>query len=255
MLTASLDDTLRLWDTQTGAVVAVLCGHTSSVDCMAFSPDGHQVVSGSYDNTARLWDAQSGAELATLHGHEGAVNSVAFSPDGRQVVSGSDDHTVRLWDTQNGPELAVLRGHQGQVKRVAFSTDGRRIFSIADDITVRQWNVHSMQCIQVMEGFADIAALASRSEIFPFYLLATRKAEMLLQVFASYCTPAWLPVTPSLIASHPAGRCWAYSGGFAYSHLAIFQLEGAIDLTPAPRGQGAKEAERSSPKKPWWRFW
>jgi WD40 repeat protein len=54
-----------------------------SVNSVAFSPDGKQVVSGSYDKTVRLWDALAGAPLQTLEGHSGSVNSVAFSPDSK----------------------------------------------------------------------------------------------------------------------------------------------------------------------------
>ena len=54
-------------------------GHSDSVNSVAFSPDGKQVVSGSYDKTVRLWDAVTGALLQTLEGHSSSVDLVAFS--------------------------------------------------------------------------------------------------------------------------------------------------------------------------------
>ena len=78
-------------------------GHLSSVESVAFSPDGKLIVSGSGDETIRLWDAATGAlHGEPLEGHLGSVNSVAFSPDGKLVVSGSNDKTVRLWDVATG---------------------------------------------------------------------------------------------------------------------------------------------------------
>ncbi len=56
LATASLDRTIKLWDTATGQEVFTLRGHTSGVLCIAFSPDGRRIVSGSIDWTARVWD-------------------------------------------------------------------------------------------------------------------------------------------------------------------------------------------------------
>ena len=62
---------------------------TDVVLCIAFSPDGTRIVSGS--NSVRVWDAKTGEQLMELQGHSGDVASVAFSPDGNLIVSGSCD--------------------------------------------------------------------------------------------------------------------------------------------------------------------
>jgi WD40 repeat protein len=97
LASGSADNTIRLWDAASGALLRTLEGHTGDVNSVAFSPDGRLLASGSYDKTIRLWDAASGALLRTLEGHTRSVNSVAFSPDGRALASGSWDGTVRLW--------------------------------------------------------------------------------------------------------------------------------------------------------------
>ena len=70
VLTASNDNTARLWDAATGAELAVLRGHESEVRTAVFDRSGARVLTASEDNTARLWDAASGAELAVLRGHK-----------------------------------------------------------------------------------------------------------------------------------------------------------------------------------------
>ena len=123
VVTASSDNTARLWDAAAGKEIAVLRGHDNPVWSAAFSPDGTRVVTASDDNTARLWDAAAGKEIAVLRGHDNPVWSAAFSPDGTRVVTASSDSTARLWDAATGKEIAVLRGHDGLVRLAAFSPD------------------------------------------------------------------------------------------------------------------------------------
>ena len=83
---------------QTGIAETVLREHESSVESVAFSPDGKKTVTGSWDKTARIWNADGSGRPITLTGHEGGVESVAFSSDGTKVITGSRDKTARIWN-------------------------------------------------------------------------------------------------------------------------------------------------------------
>ena len=98
VVTTSNDPTAQLWDTQTGAALATLEGHTDRVLSAVFSSDGSHVLTASADHTARLWDAKTGDSLAILEGHTDEVLSAEFSPDGSRILTGSADQTARLWD-------------------------------------------------------------------------------------------------------------------------------------------------------------
>tara|TARA_B110000858_G_scaffold77533_2_gene89892 strand:- start:163 stop:894 length:732 start_codon:yes stop_codon:yes gene_type:complete len=98
IVSGSVDKTVRVWDSNTGALIRTLTGHTRPVMSVSFSPDGSRIVSGSSDDTVRVWDSNTGALIRTLTGHTSSVMSVSFSPDGTKIVSGSQDKTVRVWD-------------------------------------------------------------------------------------------------------------------------------------------------------------
>jgi WD40 repeat protein len=55
-LAVAVDRAVQLWDVATSKRVARLTGHEGKVRCLAFSPDGTRLASGSYDQTVRLWD-------------------------------------------------------------------------------------------------------------------------------------------------------------------------------------------------------
>jgi WD40 repeat protein len=122
-----------------GPKPGTLQGHTAYVKCLAFSPDGKTLVSGSHDKTVRVWDVAAGKEVAVFTGHTNGVAAVAFSPDGRTVASASADGTVRVLDAATGSELERFQGHTGGVLDVAFFPDGKTLLSCGVDKTIRRW--------------------------------------------------------------------------------------------------------------------
>lgn len=59
IVSASKDETLRVWDAETGALLRVLEGHTGEVNGCAVDPQGRWIVSASEDKTLRVWDVEA----------------------------------------------------------------------------------------------------------------------------------------------------------------------------------------------------
>ena len=151
VLTASLDRTLRLWDTIQGTQVTTIATDDEVRAC-ALSPDGRRVLSGSKNGDLCLWDIETGARLARFQGHSSPIVSCAFSPDGTEVVSGSIDRTVKLWNAIEDSHSGTARGHEGRVCAISFSRDGRSVASAGEDGTVRTWDAESGLADRVLVG-------------------------------------------------------------------------------------------------------
>jgi WD40 repeat protein len=94
LLTTASDDTLRIWDVQSGDRLATLSGHTSFVSGGAITPDGRHVVTGSADGTSKIWDAASGKLLATLLST--GSDWIVWTPDGYFDASGRGAHLLAM---------------------------------------------------------------------------------------------------------------------------------------------------------------
>ncbi|KAI1788443.1 WD40 repeat-like protein [Ganoderma leucocontextum] len=93
LISGSLDNTIKIWDIDTGNVQRTLFGHIEGV--WAVASDKLRLVSGSHDRTIKVWSREEGRCTATLVGHRGAVTCLALGED--RIVSGSDDGDVRVW--------------------------------------------------------------------------------------------------------------------------------------------------------------
>jgi WD40 repeat protein len=103
VVTGAGDDTIRVWDADTGRQRLCLA-HGGWIRDLALSPDGSRLVSSSLGDSVCLWDAATGRQIYRLagHGRRGGRRAVAFAPDGKSFLSWGDDMYLRKWDVRTG---------------------------------------------------------------------------------------------------------------------------------------------------------
>ena len=107
-VSASADNTLKVWDLERGRALPTLEGHSDSVNGVAVTGAGGRAVSASDDSTLKVWDLESGRALRTLAGHSDWVNGVALTKEGRRAVSASWDKTLKVWDLETAQCIATF---------------------------------------------------------------------------------------------------------------------------------------------------
>jgi WD40 repeat protein len=93
------------------------CPAISTVESVAFNPDGTQLATGAMNKTAQVWAMPSGRRLATFEEYHCYVWSVAFSPDGTLLATGSV--YAHIWDLSSGKLVTTLK-HYTRVLSIAF---------------------------------------------------------------------------------------------------------------------------------------
>ena len=157
-----------IYDIESGKVLDLFPMY--GVSCMAFSPDGKTLVSGSRQHHLVLWDIAAGEHLRTfINAYHSNVYSVAFSPDGKTLVSGHDNGFICLWEIATGKSsnyyfniwgeegTELMPYHIGAIRSITFSPDGKTLVILCKgrDDAVHLWDATTgryIRCLFVTGG-------------------------------------------------------------------------------------------------------
>lgn len=124
---------MRLFDAATGEQLRTLDAPkpVERLLCMAFSPDGRVIASGSCTGVLIIWEPHTGKLLRSVKHHSSAINTVLFSPDGRLLFEVRCDGLLACWrvadliDESKPEEALVMAALDGGENWLACSPDGR----------------------------------------------------------------------------------------------------------------------------------
>lgn len=127
VVTGGEDNTVRLWDMETGKELRIGNEHTGMVRHIAFASDNRQFLSAGADGMVCLWDADAGRLVDSKTGFRNGITCVAFSPDSRQALFGTADGAVHIWTLGGAGGLKRFSTQGVSVSAAAFAPDGRSL--------------------------------------------------------------------------------------------------------------------------------
>jgi len=214
-----------------------LTGHTSTVNCVAYSTNGNQIASGSDDTTVRLWDVKTGECSHILSEQDECVFEVAYSPRGDYLAStcDGDQDKIRLWNVATGachPNISTINSASFHF---AYSPRGDQVaYTEGRDILL--WEVETGNILHTLAGHSGVVSVISYSPLGD--LVASAGA------FDDITVRLWDAET---------GVClWILAGHSEYIYSMVFSPKGDRIISSSDDGTvriwdvGAKTSQRSS---------
>jgi eukaryotic-like serine/threonine-protein kinase len=159
VMTRATDNTIRIWDVETGEQLRVIRGPVAELSVSVLSPDGRRLVAGTKSggiasSDLELWDLATNSRIARMPGDGRHIIGSIFSPDGKWLVTVGDrgDYTLRIWDGESGARVTAVTGHSNRAAAIAFSPDGTLMASGSFDQTIEVTEIKTGRLIHVLKG-------------------------------------------------------------------------------------------------------
>ena len=155
LISYSADNTIKIWETETGKLFRTLEGHTGRVDGIQLTEDEKKLISYSNDETIKIWELETGKLFRTLKGHTGFLKGIRLTKDEKKLISYSNDKTIKIWETETGKLFRALEGHTSIVDGIQLTKDEKKLISYSMDNTIKIWEIESGKLLRTLEGHTD----------------------------------------------------------------------------------------------------
>ncbi|PAV70253.1 hypothetical protein WR25_21608 [Diploscapter pachys] len=123
--TASIDQSLKIWQIESGFLTQVLVGHEDAVTSCALAEDERLVVSGGKDKKVIVWSVATGQIMHCLTA-SASLSSIALTADATVVFASTEEGWLEAWSTDRGTLLSSFNAHR-PIRHIISSFEANRL--------------------------------------------------------------------------------------------------------------------------------
>lgn len=156
VVTASRDNTARIWDARSGMAIGAALSHRRLVRRALFTSDGAKILTIGFDAIARLWDATTSQPAPNWRiEHPDSINSAALSPSGKWIATGSSDGTVCISEALTAQRVAEFRQPENVHTLTFHPTDETLLLTVSGK-SARLWRLPEGRQVAEVQHDAQI---------------------------------------------------------------------------------------------------
>lgn len=158
----------------------------TSIQSIAFSPDGTKLTCRDMGGKIHVWDRSFGHDQ-TFHGSRRSACIGNIVCNDRFLAFDGKSKSIQVCSLKGGASRKVLHGHQGAITSMSFHADGRTMASSSTDNTVRLWDLGTGKCLRVIEkhrGFVYSVTFSKDGQ-----LLASGGSDGIIRVWSPWFGP------------------------------------------------------------------
>lgn len=129
-VTGSVDNSVKLWNTQTGKEIRSFNDHTEMIYSTQFSPDGKYVLTSAADNMSILYEVLTGKVIHQFKVKNNSLRKAIFSPNGTKVLTQDNRDQTLVWDVVTGKKIGEYKkDFAGSIHSQWFSPEDDQLLS------------------------------------------------------------------------------------------------------------------------------
>ncbi|GAM17446.1 hypothetical protein SAMD00019534_006210, partial [Acytostelium subglobosum LB1] len=132
-----LDNTVKIFHSDTLRFHLSLYGHKLPVMSMDISDDSTLIITGSADKNIKIWGLDYGDCHKSLFAHDDSIMQLAFIPKTHHFISTSKDKRIKYWDADKFEHIQTVQAHHGEVWALAMGSVGTFFLTGSHDRSIR----------------------------------------------------------------------------------------------------------------------